>query len=58
MGVRITIVSFVPLKLLAESPKIVISSAAKEGWMVLLEEVVAMFPREEAGGFLHETSES
>ena len=26
--------------------------------MMLLEEVVAMFPREEAGGFLRETSES
>ena len=35
-----------------------VSDAAEEGRMMLFEEVVAMFPREEAGGFLHETSES
>ena len=35
-----------------------VSDAAEEGRMMLLEEVVAMFPREEAGGFPRETSES
>ena len=35
-----------------------VSDAAEEERMMLLEEVVAMFPREEAGGFPRETSES
>ena len=34
-----------------------VSDAAEEGRTMLLEEVVAMFPREEAGGFPRETSE-
>ena len=35
-----------------------VPDAAEEGRMMLLEEDVAMFPREAAGGFPRETSES
>jgi hypothetical protein len=35
-----------------------VPGAAEEGEMVLLEEVVVMFPREEAGDFPRETSEA